>query len=125
MKKILKSIGAVLGGFVTVFILSVLTDVILEKLGIFPPQTQPEKYTSLMLLFALIYRGAYTVIGGYITAKLAPSKPMKHAIILATIGTIVAILGTIANWNLGNHWYPVALVIISPFCILLGAKLNQ
>lgn len=36
-----KSIGAVVAGFLTVVVLSVGTDFILESLGIFPPQSEP------------------------------------------------------------------------------------
>jgi hypothetical protein len=36
MKNTLKSIGAVVGGFLTVVILSVGTDTVLEQMGIFP-----------------------------------------------------------------------------------------
>src|SRR5262245_59926766 len=96
MKNILKSIWAVVAGFFSVAVLSIVTDMISEMTGVFPPQTQPQAYTSLMLFSALVYRSVYTVIGGYIVAKLSPSKPMKHAIILAVIGTLAAIGGTIA-----------------------------
>ena len=36
-KEIFKSIGAVLAGFITVFVLSVATDFVLETMGVFPP----------------------------------------------------------------------------------------
>src|SRR3954468_12679831 len=98
-KKTFKSIGAVLAGFLTVAVLSVVTDVVMEALTVFPPQNRPEEYAPWMLLLALIYRLAYTVLGGYITAKLAPSKPMKHVIILGIIGTVFGLLGTIASWK--------------------------
>jgi hypothetical protein len=45
-RKIFKSIGAVLAGFVTVFVLSVATDFVLEKIGFFPPANEPEAYTG-------------------------------------------------------------------------------
>jgi len=54
-----KSIGAILAGFIAVFVLSVVTDFILEKLGFFPPATEPDAYTGWMLMLALIYRSIY------------------------------------------------------------------
>jgi hypothetical protein len=78
-----------------------------------------------MLGLALFYRSVYTALGGYVTASLAPSRPMRHALILAVIGTIAGILGTIANWDKSVAWYPIALIIISPFCLWLGGKLYE
>lgn len=72
-KNSLKSIGAVFAGFVAVFILSTVTDFILESLGIFPPVTQG-LFITWMLVLALTYRTVYAVLGGYITARLAPSR---------------------------------------------------
>jgi Flp pilus assembly pilin Flp len=54
-KHTVKSIVAVLAGFITVVILSVGRDFVLESLGIFPPQSEPLAATPLMLLIALIY----------------------------------------------------------------------
>ncbi|SRR5258706_6748815 len=124
-KETFKSIGAILAGFITVFILSVVTDLILEKLGIFPPQTQPESYTWWMLLIALVYRSIYSVAGFYLAARLAPNRPMRHAIILGVIGTLFATLGAIANWNLSANWYPVLLVLVTLPCAWLGGRLVE
>jgi len=35
---IFKSIGAIFAGFIAVFVLSFLTDFVLQELGVFPPQ---------------------------------------------------------------------------------------
>jgi hypothetical protein len=122
--KTLKSIGAVVAGFLVVALLSVITDSILETAGIFTP---PEAgfFTPWMLVTALIYRCIYTVLGGYITALLAPARPMRHVIILGSIGTVLAIVGTIVGWNLSAHWYPIALVITALPCTWLGGKLKK
>jgi len=124
-KRTFKSIGAILAGFIAVFVLSIATDVVLEKLGVFPPQNEPASYVGWMLMLALIYRCAYTVLGGYITATLAPDRPMRHAITLGIIGVIAATLGAIAGWNLSQHWYPIALIITGLPCTWLGGKLKK
>jgi hypothetical protein len=124
-REIFKSIGAILAGFITVFVLSVVTDLILETIGFFPPATQPEAYTWWMLLIALIYRSIYSVAGFYLTARLAPNHPMRHAIILGIIGTLFATLGAIANWNLSANWYPVLLVLVTLPCAWLGGRLVE
>lgn len=124
-KNLFKSIGAVSAGFVTVFVLSVGTDFVLEKLGIFPPQSRPGDTTTWMLVLALAYRSVFTVLGGYVTALLAPSRSLRHAVILGIIGTVAATLGAIAGWDLSAHWYPIALVIGALPCTWLGGKLKN
>lgn len=121
-----KSIGAVFAGFITVVLLSVGTDYLLESLGIFPPQSDPLSYTWVMLLIALIYRCLYTVAGGYVTARFAPTNPMRHVIILGLIGIVAATIGVFVAWNLSpEHWYPIALVITALPCTWLGGKLKK
>lgn len=120
---ILKSIGAVVAGIIIIVVLSTLTDFVLEKLGIFSPPEQG-LFITWMLLLAFIYRSVYAVLGGYVTAALAPVNPMRHSIILGVIGTVVSIIGVFAGWDLSEHWYPIALVLTSLPCTWLGAKLK-
>ncbi|MBI5473820.1 MAG: hypothetical protein HY961_15895 [Ignavibacteriae bacterium] len=120
----LKSIGAVVAGFLTVVILSVATDAVLESTGLFPPQSEPAAYTAQLLLIALVYRCIYTIAGGYVTARLAPRQPMRYALILGIVGIIAGLGGVIFSWNLTpHHWYPIALVVTALPCTWLGGKL--
>jgi uncharacterized membrane protein len=107
-KNILKSIGAVLAGFLTVFILSVATDALLEYIGVLPAQAEG-LFDMKLLLLALAYRSLYAVLGGYITARLAPTNPMKYVAALGVLGTIGGIVGIFVGWNMSDHWYPIAL----------------
>lgn len=122
-KTILKSIGAIVAGFAIVAILSIATDTVLEKLGIFPPVSEHGLFITWMLVLALVYRSVYTVVGGYVTAKLAPNNPMRHIIILMVLGGVGGIAGAVAGWNLSAHWYPVLLAITGPVFVWLGGKL--
>jgi MFS family permease len=119
----IKSIGAVLAGMITIVALSTGTDWLLERLGIFPPPEQG-LFIVWMLLLALVYRSIYAVAGGYVTAMLAPDRPMRHAIILGIIGIVASIAGTIVGWDLSAHWYPILLIITSLPCTWLGGKLK-
>ncbi|MGB2870179.1 MAG: hypothetical protein WBD36_17150 [Bacteroidota bacterium] len=124
--KTLKSSRAIVAGFLTVVVLSVGTDFVLEKYGIFPPQSEPAAYTWQLLLVALIYRSLYTVAGGYVTAWLAPEKHIRHAIILGIVGIIAGTIGAVTTWGFTHqHWYPVALVILALPCTWLGGALKK
>ena len=118
--KILKSIGAVLAGLVFIFIVSSLTDLVLEKTG---AMKLPFSLNPLwMMIVVVLYRCMYVSLGAYITASLAPRHPVKHAMILAAIGCMLGIAGAIVMWHEPPHWYPVALIILGwPFS-WLGAK---
>jgi len=121
---ILRSIFAVLAGLVFIFITHSATDFILESLGIFTPPTVRFD-TPWMLVTAIAYRAIFSVIGCYITARIAPSRPMLHAMILGIIGVVLSILGTIVaiKMDLSPSWYPIALVVMSIPCAWLGGKL--
>jgi hypothetical protein len=51
---------------------------------------------------------------------------MTHALIGGAIGTVLALAGAIATWNmpLGPHWYPIALVVLALPTAWVGGKLR-
>jgi hypothetical protein len=110
-------------GALVAIVLTTLVDIVLHSAGVYPPIDQQINDSQAAL--ATAYR---IVIGGaYLTARLAPSKPMKPALILGAVGAVVALAGAMATWNknLGPHWYPIALVILAiPQC-WLGGKLFE
>jgi hypothetical protein len=117
----LKSIGAVLAGFLAVVVLSTATDAILEKLGIFPPATNG-LFVTWMLAVAFAYRSVYTMLGGYVTARLAPGRQKRHVTVLGILGIIGGVIGVVTGWDLSAHWYPIALAVTAfPFVWLGGA----
>lgn len=128
MMKIVKSVGAVFAGMLLIIVFSVITDMLLEATGVFTPANKPELFVSWMAIVALMYRAVYASIGGYATAHLAPTNKMKHVAVLAAIGTIMGILGAVANWgkvSAGTEWYPLALVPISLLAVLGGGKISS
>jgi hypothetical protein len=121
---ILKSIGAVLAGMIFIVVTHTVTDRMLEGLGIFPPPEQGLHDTSLLLL-ATVYRTVFSVAGSYLTARLAPSRPMLHAMIIGVIGVIGSAAGAVVatQMNLGPLWYPILLLVLSPPIAWLGGRL--
>jgi drug/metabolite transporter (DMT)-like permease len=125
-KKTLKSIGAVLAGFVGVVVLSLGTDIVLHAAGVFPPWGQP--MSDALFLLATVYRTIYCIAGSYIAARLAPDRPMAHTLALGIVGLVVSTVGAVATWNkgpeFGPHWYPAALIVTAIPCAWLGGKLR-
>jgi len=119
-----RSTVAVLTGFIVIVVLSVGVDQVLHSLAVYPPWGQP-MYDPTLNALALSYRIVISVLGCYITARLAPRAPMRHALILGAIGVVVSAGGTFAavGKNLGPTWYPVALILVSLPCAWLGGRL--
>ena len=122
---IVKGIGAVLAGIIFIVVTHTVTDLVLEKLGIFTPPDQG-LHITWMVVTATIYRSIYTVAGGYLTAALAPNRPMLYAVILGLIGIAASTAGAIVMIprNLGPTWYPIALIVLALPCTWLGGKLK-
>lgn len=119
-----RSILALLAGFVVAIVLSIGTDFALQALGLAPRLGSP--WSNQLLFLATFYRSIYGVISSYVVARLAPNRPMGHALVGGAVGVVVSILGAVAAWNsnLGPHWYPVALVILAMPTAWIGGKLR-
>jgi hypothetical protein len=101
---------ALLGGFIAVVGLSTGTDVLLHALGIFPPIVSGV-FAPWMLGLALLYRSLYAVVGGYVTAMLAPEPPMRAVLALALMGVLGGGAGVVAGLHGPNLWYPVGIAV--------------
>src|SRR5512138_2664164 len=87
-----RSALAMLAGFFTVVALSLATDQVLYVLQVYPPWGEPMFAPGLNAL-ALSYRVVFTILGGFVTARLAPYAPMRHVTILAVTGLIAGAAG--------------------------------
>ena len=120
-----RSLLALLAGMLVGIVLSIGTDVLLHAIGVFPALGEP--VSSPLLLLATVYRTVYGVISSYVAARLAPSQPMTHALVLGMLGFVVSIVGAVVTWNkgpaFGPHWYPVALIVLAIPTAWLGGKL--
>jgi hypothetical protein len=121
-----RSTGAVLAGFLTVVVLSTAVDVVLHATRVFPPPG--ERMSDALFWLATAYRCVFTVLGGYVTARLAPHASARHAWVLGCIGFAIATLAAVATWgrsDLGPNWYPLMLVVTALPCTVLGGKLSR
>ena len=118
-----KSILAVVVGALAVIGVTTLVDGLLHVVGVFPAIDQP--IDDRLALLATSYRIVIGVGGAWLTARLAPNRPMMHAMILGYIGAVLGLVGVVATWNLGlgPRWYPIALVVLAIPQSWAGGKL--
>ena len=119
LKNVFKSIGAVFAGFLVIVILSVLTDTVFEQTGVLP---RGSLFGAGPVLLALTYRILYSVIGCYLAARLAPDRPMGHALALGVVGVFVSAIGSIAARGLAPAWYVWALILVALPCAWVGGQ---
>ena len=126
-RRILRRVGAVLAGLVLLVILDITLDLIMHATGVFPPWFQP--MSNSLWLLAIAYRASDAICGGYVTARLAPDRPLAHALVLGLIGVALSTAGTVATWNkgpeFGPKWYPLTLVFIALPCAAIGGIIRQ
>ena len=123
----MRSVVAIVAGFITTALLSVSADAVMHATGIFPPSGQP--MSNGLFVWATIYRVAFTVLGGYVTAALAPRRPIWHVMVLGAIGMVVATAGAVATWNAGPArgptWYPIMLIVTALPSVWAGGILRS
>ena len=124
----MKSFLAVLAGLVFTVVVSMGLDWVMHTAGVFPPdgiEHVPEMTTGDWVI-ATSYRLVAAIGGGWLTARLAPARPMFLALVLGGIGTVLSLLGFVGAWvaspKLGPLWYPALLVVTALPCTWLGGR---
>ena len=120
-----RSVLAIVVGFVLIGALSIGTDALIRMMD--PAAFTPAGGTSDMavLVWALVYVSIYAIAGCYLTARLAPNRPMRHAMILGVLGFVFSLAGTISRWSLTPPWYNIlGLALVLP-CAWIGGSLRE
>ena len=126
MKPWLASVGAVVAGFILTALASTAADAVMHAAGIFP--RAPQSMSDSLFALAAAYRALFTVAGGYVTARLAPDRPMRHVWILAGIGLVAGLAGVVAYYTIGGAelgpaWYAISIPVEAIPCVWLGGRL--
>lgn len=122
-----RSVGAFFAGVLATVVPSEATDAVLHALAVYPPVGV--RMTDAQFALALAYRIVYGIAGGWTTARLAPYRPMQHALACGALGFVLTSIGAAVNWEkmdaLGPKWYSLALIATTFPCAWIGAKLAQ
>ncbi len=120
----LRSIIAIIVGFFFIGALSVGTNAALHAAGILPAPDQPIQDTGLLLL-TMAYVAVYAITGCYLTALLAPNRPMRHALILGALGLALNIVTGLSMRGQVPDWYIGAGVLLTMVYAWIGGRLRE
>lgn len=122
-RRLWRSVRAMLAGVLTNVVLSTATDATMFATGIFS-----ESMASSLFVIPTIYRTIFGILGSSVTARLAPYRPLAHAVILGILGTVLGSIGVavaIGKPELGPLWYPIAICVTALPCAWIGGKLGS
>lgn len=125
MPALARSALAVVVGFVLIGALSIGTDVLLIAAlpGAFDANRQTDDPRLLALILA--YVGVYATVGCYVTARLAPGRPMRHALVLGLLGLAMNVAVSIATWGAHPTWFVLAGLATTMVWAWLGGRLRE
>jgi hypothetical protein len=125
MKSILRSIGAVIAGSITIGIISFIADLIIGKLSPDVFSVTGRSAHPALLAFMAAYSVAFAAVGGYVTATLAPRAPMKHVIALAVLELIGGAGAALQAGDMLPTWFSAVVVILPVPAILLAGAVKS
>jgi hypothetical protein len=121
----LRSVTAIVAGFLFIGALSVGATTLLRRAlpAAFDAAGRVESTPVLLLMLA--YVGVFAISGCYLAARLAPDRPMRHALVLGALGLAFNIAGSAAAWQTAPAWYHVtAIALVMPFA-WTGGRLRE
>ena len=114
----MRSIAAVLGGFLIFSISAVL----LFNISGRPPEVWPG---AAFATFAIIYGGVFAGVAGYVAARLSPRAPLVHAAAVAGLLFGAATGSYLMQQSGASLWSLVSTVLVSVPAAMLGGYLRH
>lgn len=104
--KIIRSILAVIAGYVLLTLLVVGTSL---ALGAVMPQTDALHPSLNYLLFTLAYSAVFALVAGYVAAIIARGAELGTALALASLLLLLGVVAALAASSSGSEvWFPAA-----------------
>lgn len=120
MPPVLRSILSILAGFVTMaVVVIVLTLVSVQVFALKSGHPTPG-----YLVVNVAYSFAAAALGGYVTALLAPSRPLVHGYILAGVMLVMGALSYVQYRGTQPLWYQALITVVTPLAAIAGARLR-
>ncbi len=119
MPQVMRSMFAVMFGFIVMILAKVLfTEILLKMLG-----SHPDPTSSRTLVLSLSFAMLAAMIGGVMTATFAGVSPIQHAGALAIIVFALSGLPFLRHTSAQPIWYQELLLVLPSLCILGGAAI--
>ena len=120
-----RSILAVVTGFLVIGLLAFATGKAAQAAfpGVF--DANGATFNTLACLGTLLYVGVYATFGCWLAARMAPSHPMRHALILGVLGLLFNIMGAWMTRDAVPVWYNVAGVLTTMLWAWLGGAIRE
>lgn len=119
MAAIVRSIIAVIAGYATMAAVVIALTVLIKRKA---PQWMASqgKSNATYIYTNLLYSFGAAMIGGFVTAVIAPRSPLAHVGVLAALICVLAIVSALQSGDKQPRWYQLALAIIGPLGALFG-----
>jgi hypothetical protein len=121
-----RSIAAVIGGFLAMaFVVGLGTAATSKLLLSQQPDGAVLRPTPVYLVVNLGLSAFAALLGGLTATRLAGRAPMKHAIALASLVLLLALITALTAGGQPAEpqqppWYPVVLALLGPAAVVLG-----
>jgi hypothetical protein len=124
MPMILRSVLAVLGGFLTMAIGVMLFTGVFKMLALswFAVEGVP---TAPYLAVNVAYSFVAALAGGYVAAWIAVRLPVQHALALGGFVVVMSTVSAMHHDNRQPRLYQVTLAVLMPFAVLLGGYVRS
>ena len=125
MPPIVRSILAVVAGFVLIVVLSFGADFVLRTAA--PQAFGPAGNTHdpAMLVAVMGYVLLFVVLGSFVTGWLAPARPLRHALILGVLGLLLTLIPTVMFWRDTPAWYHFGVLVAILPAAWLGGTVRE
>jgi hypothetical protein len=121
---IVRSIVAIVVGFLFIGALAGGTGAALASAGFVPPPGEPLTDLGPVLL-ETAYVAIFAIAGCWLAAWLAPDRPMRHALILGVLGLVFNVIGAVATWGQRPAWAILLnLALVMPYA-WIGGRLRE
>lgn len=121
--QIVHSFLTILAGFVTIVGLMGIATALLKRLA--PDLTRDDAEPDLFIMAANIGLGlVFSLLGGYVTARLARNNPLIHALMLALTVLLLSALSALPMKDKQPTFYLLVLTAIPPLAVLCGGLLR-
>ena len=121
----MRSIWAVVAGFVLIGALSSGATAIMRAMS--PALFDAGGGTRNVIILCLMtaYVGVFAIVGCYVSARLAPRHPMRHALILGALGLAFSLFTAAKMWDAAPAWYHIInLFLVMPYA-WFGGRLRE